>query len=211
MHKPPYFLKCEFLRVAVYFVVIWVNRSYICNCKWRLLKVYQASSSSDFPLLINFNNNTQVLPKNVRVILEHIKETKSCKQRKPHWTSSTEKPNNMFELWIFHHNASESLQHLRKQSAAENWDVNVTFISKHSDSDSEESTQHIEQSYGGLQCPFILTLSALGALLDPCVKTVKGTCSIQFFSGIKEPCLWFVGDSVHPGVPHLDKQPQSLH
>lgn len=51
----------------------------------------------------------------------------------------------------------------------------LTFISEHSYSDGEESTEHIEQSYGGLQRPFILTLGALGALLDPCVKRTKNT------------------------------------
>lgn len=51
----------------------------------------------------------------------------------------------------------------------------LTFISQYSNSDGEEGTQHIEQSYGGLQRPFILTLGALGALLDPCVKTMKDT------------------------------------
>lgn len=45
-----------------------------------------------------------------------------------------------------------------------------TFIPKNSNCDGQESTQHIEQSYGGLQCPFILTFSALGALLDPCTR-----------------------------------------
>ena len=46
----------------------------------------------------------------------------------------------------------------------------LTFISEHSYSDGEQSTQHVEQSDGGLQRPFILTLGALGALLDPCIK-----------------------------------------
>lgn len=62
--------------------------------------------------------------------------------------------------------------------SAVNWaekELRLTFISKHSDSDGQEGTQHIEQSYGGLQCPFILTLSALGALLDPCVRRIKNT------------------------------------
>lgn len=49
-------------------------------------------------------------------------------------------------------------------------EVCFTFISEHSDSNGQERTQHIEQSDGGLQCPFILAFSALGALLDPCVR-----------------------------------------
>lgn len=48
------------------------------------------------------------------------------------------------------------------------FELHLTFISQHSNSDGQEGTQHIEQSYGGLQCPFILTLSALGAFLDSC-------------------------------------------
>lgn len=52
-------------------------------------------------------------------------------------------------------------------------EVCFTFISKHSNSNGQERTQHIEQSYGGLQCPFILAFSALGALLDPCEKREK--------------------------------------
>lgn len=51
----------------------------------------------------------------------------------------------------------------------------LTFVSKHSNGDDKESTQHIEQRYGGLQCPFILALGALGALLDPCAKRKKTT------------------------------------
>lgn len=54
-------------------------------------------------------------------------------------------------------------------------ELRLTFISKHSNRNGEESTQHIEQSYGCLQRPFILTLSALSALLDPCVKRMKNT------------------------------------
>lgn len=48
-----------------------------------------------------------------------------------------------------------------------------TFVSKHSNRNGQESTQHVEQGYGGLQCPFILTFSALGALLDPCIRREK--------------------------------------
>lgn len=51
--------------------------------------------------------------------------------------------------------------------------VALTFISQDGHSDGEERTQHIQQSYRRLQRPFILTLGALGALLDACVKTTQ--------------------------------------
>lgn len=101
----------------------------------------------------------------------------------------------MFGRPLSQHTVSKSFEHFRKQIASLKRCLDMfvikgpcngtpqvtvtggcsllgclTFISKHSDSDGEESTQHIEQSYGGLQRPFILTLGALGALLDPCVK-----------------------------------------
>lgn len=60
-----------------------------------------------------------------------------------------------------------------------------TLISKHSNGNGQESTQHIEQGYGGLQCPFILTFSALGSLLDPCIrkreKTLFSPCDCPFY------------------------------
>lgn len=59
--------------------------------------------------------------------------------------------------------------------------MRFTFIAEHSNSNGQERTQHIEQSYGGLQCPFILAFSALGALLDPCVRKREKTLFSPFY------------------------------
>lgn len=54
-----------------------------------------------------------------------------------------------------------------------------TFVSQHGDSDGQQGAQHVEQSDGGLERPLILTLGALGALLDACVVgTEKDTITI---------------------------------
>lgn len=54
-----------------------------------------------------------------------------------------------------------------------------TFVSQHGDGDGQQGAQHVEQSDGGLERPLILTLGALGALLDACVVgTEKDTITI---------------------------------
>lgn len=60
-------------------------------------------------------------------------------------------------LWHRHHCWGGENQTLR------------TFVSQHGNGDGQQGAQHIEQSYGGLESPLILTLGALGALLDACV------------------------------------------
>lgn len=105
-----------------------------------------------------------------------------------------EKPKCKFGQPISQHNVDESseliapfrnichplivpLGHSDRRKSTE--ESSFTFISKYSHSDGEESTQHIEQSYGRLQRPFILTLSALGALLDACVKRINSDLELR--------------------------------
>ena len=97
-------------------------------------------------------------------------------------------------------------------------ELGLTFISKHSNRNGQEGTQHVKQSYGGLQRPFILTFSALGALLDPCVRKKRTLHEAEDFVSllrIKQTCgqnlMLSRGWPWRPGVPHLDKQPWSLH
>lgn len=79
----------------------------------------------------------------------------------------------------------------------------LTFIPEYSNSDGEQSTQHVQESYGSLQRPFILTLSALGSFLDPCRQIERTT---RIILCLNQTCLVEFGGRLRaPVVPHLDK------
>lgn len=83
-----------------------------------------------------------------------------------------------------------------------------TFVSQHGDGDGQQGAQHVEQSDGGLECPLILTLGALGALLDACSGgNGEDRNDFEFFGffffflpGLPVDLQLTAGD------PHLDKQ-----
>ena len=59
-------------------------------------------------------------------------------------------------------------QHMREQVCVQsrNGQSCLTLVSEHGHHDGEQGAQDVEQRYGALQDPVVLTLGALAALLD---------------------------------------------